>query len=134
MVMTSKQRMLTAIRGRNPRSPAGDHAFPHAAFSERIHGRHVGGRVLRQCGWDPITYTTPHRPDLAGGEYYDPTAGRRPAFSRAGGSPRDHWRVHVRAGRRPEPNPTTRYHFVTPKGTLTWCWPAILSRPGSSNH
>ena len=70
------------------------------------------------CGWDPITYTTPHRPDPGGGEYYDPNQAE-PGFLESRRVASDHWRVRVGAACRPRRHPATRYRFVTPQGTLS---------------
>ena len=58
------------------------------------------------CGWDPITYTTPHRPDPAKNEYYDPKQGE-PGFLESRRIATDQWRVEL------EP--------VAEKGTGTFC-------------
>ena len=70
-----------------------------------------------QSGWDPITYTTPHRPDTDRGEYYDPLQGE-PGFLESRRIASDQWRVYC------EPTeshgyPATHYRFVTPKGELS---------------
>ena len=69
------------------------------------------------CGWDPITYTTPHRPDPAQNEYYDPEQAE-PGFLESHRIASDNWRVHAEpiVGRA---NPATRFNFVTPKGALS---------------
>ena len=117
MVMTSKQRMLTALRGGVPdRLPVTTHfLMPH--FLNESMGRMSEDEFFDQCGWDPITYTTPHRPDSRHGEYYDPLQGT-PGFLESRRIASDQWRVYVEPIPAQE-RPTTRYRFVTPKGTLT---------------
>jgi uroporphyrinogen decarboxylase len=68
------------------------------------------------CGWDPIMYTVPHRPDPASSEYPDPEQGE-PGFLESRRIATDQWRVHSQSIPGHE-HPTTRFDFVTPKGTL----------------
>ena len=116
--MTPKQRMLTALDGGVPdRLPVTTHfLMPH--FLSACMGGMSEAEFFDACGWDPIIYTTPHRPDPDARRVLRPGSGRSRAFWKAGGSPRDNWRVHSEAipGRK---HPTTRYRFVTPKGTLS---------------
>jgi uroporphyrinogen decarboxylase len=117
MVMTSKQRMLTALRGGVPdRLPVTTH-FLMPSFLDKSLGGISEDEFFDDCGWDPITYTTPHRPDPDRGEYFDPLQGV-PGFLESRRIASDSWRVYVEhvAG---QPHPTTRYRFVTPKGALT---------------
>ena len=69
------------------------------------------------CGWDPITYTTPHRPDPAAANTTTRIK-RAPGFLESRRIATDNWRVHSEpiSGRE---HPTTRFRFVTPKGTLS---------------
>jgi uroporphyrinogen decarboxylase len=117
MAMTAKQRMLTALKGGVPdRLPVTTHfLMPH--FLNESMGGMSEDEFFDRCGWDPITYTTPHRPDSGSGEYYDPLQAS-PGFLESRRISTDQWRVHAE----PVPGqkrPTTRYQFVTPKGTLT---------------
>ncbi len=81
-----------------------------------MHGGMSEDAFFDVCGWDPITYTTPHRPDPTGHEYFDPEQAE-PGFLESRRTASDDWRVHceVVSGRG---RPTTCYQFVTPKGTL----------------
>ena len=117
MVMTSKQRMLTAIRGGTPdRLPVTTHfLMPH--FLNASMGGMSEDEFFDQCGWDPITYTTPHRPAPDHTEYYDPLQGT-PGFLESRRIASDQWRVYVEPVEGQQ-HPTTRYRFVTPQGTLT---------------
>ena len=63
--MTPKQRMLVALDGGVPdRLPATTH-FMMPQFLESCMGGISEDEFFDTCGWDPITYTTPHRPDPA---------------------------------------------------------------------
>ena len=117
MAMTSKQRMLTALeRGIADRLPVTTHhLMPY--FLDKYMGGMSNQECFEHFGLDPITWIVPHRPDPAAAN----TTIRcraRPASWRAGASRPTHWRVEW------EDVPgqdyaTTRYRFVTPKGTLT---------------
>ena len=75
------------------------------------------GEFFDVYGWDPITYTTPHRPNPIQGEYYDPNQGA-PGFLESRRISSDDWCVECEPITGQE-CPTTRYRFVTPKGTLS---------------
>ena len=116
MTMTSKQRMLTALDGGVPdRLPVTTHfimpRFWKTAWAESRE------EFFEVSGWDPITYTTPHRPNPDAGEYYDPEQSP-PGFLESWRIASDNWRVHSEpvSGRK---YPATRFRFVTPKGTLS---------------
>jgi uroporphyrinogen decarboxylase len=117
MTMTSKQRMLTALDGGIPDLlPVTTH-FLMPQFLNDCMGGMPEDEFFDTCGWDPITYTTPHRPDPARGEYCDPDQGE-PGFLESRRIATDNWRV------RREPLPgsestAVRYRFVTPKGSLS---------------
>ena len=115
--MTPKERMLVALDGGMPdRLPVTTHfLMPH--FLNASMGGMSEAEFFDTCGWDPIMYTTPHRPDPASGEYYDPDQGP-PGFLESRRIASDSWRVQCEAipGRK---HPATRYRFVTPKGTLS---------------
>ncbi len=115
--MTSRERMLTALTGGVPdRLPVTTH-FLMPNFLEKCMGGMSEAEFFDACGWDPITYTVPHRPDPAGGEFYDPDQSE-PGFLESRRVATDNWRVRSEAipGQK---WPTTRYYFVTPKGTLS---------------
>lgn len=117
MAMTSKQRMLTALDGGIPdRLPVTTH-FLMPQFLNGCMGGMSEDEFFDACGWDPITYTTPHCPDPQRGEYYDPDQGE-PGFLESRRIATDNWRV--RRETVPGRGATTvRYCFVTPKGTLS---------------
>ena len=93
MAMTAKQRMLTALTGGIPdRLPVTTHfLMPH--FLKESMGGMSEDEFFDACGWDPITYTTPHRCDPAAGEYYDPLQGE-PGFLESRRVASDQWRVY----------------------------------------
>jgi uroporphyrinogen decarboxylase len=109
--------MLAALDGGVPdRLPATTHfLMPH--FLDTCMGGMTDAEFFDACGWDPITYTVPHRPDLDRGERYDPAQGE-PGFLESRRIATDGWRVECEAisGR---DRAATRYRFVTPKGTLS---------------
>jgi uroporphyrinogen decarboxylase len=117
MTMTPKQRLVTALeRGRADRLPVTTHhLMPY--FLDKYMGGVSNQACFEHFGLDPITWTVPHRPDLAAGEYYDPLQGAI-GFLESRRIASDSWRVEW------EDVPgqayaTTRYRFVTPKGALT---------------
>jgi uroporphyrinogen decarboxylase len=117
MNMTSKQRMLTALDGGVPdRLPVTTH-FMMPQFLNNCMGGISEDEFFDVCGWDPITYTTPHRPAPNSNEYYDPDQ-PEPGFLESHRIATDNWRVRSEpiSGRE---HPATRFHFVTPKGTLS---------------
>ena len=117
MNMTSKERMLIALDGGTPdRLPVTTHfLMPH--FLKTCMGGASEAEFFDTCGWDPIMYTVPHRPDPDRGEYYDPDQGE-PGFLESRRIATDEWRVECEAIPGHE-HLTTRYRFVTPKGVLT---------------
>ena len=115
--MSAKQRLLTALDGGLPdRLPATTH-FVMPQFLDSCMGGIPEDQFFDACGWDPITYTTPHRPNADGREYFDPDQAA-PGFLESRRIATDQWRVHSEplAGHE---RPATRYRFVTPKGTLS---------------
>ncbi|MGO9242126.1 MAG: uroporphyrinogen decarboxylase family protein [Bryobacteraceae bacterium] len=115
--MTSKERLLTAIgRGVPDRLPATTHHVM-AHFLKRYMGGQSIPEFFDEFGLDAITWTVPHKPDPAKGEYADPLQGE-PGFleSRRIASPEWHVEFEDVPGR---DRKTTRYRFVTPKGELS---------------
>ena len=116
MIMTPKQRLVTALeRGAADRLPVTTHhLMPY--FLDKYMGGMSNQAFFEHFGLDPITWTVPHRPDVVAGEYYDPLQGaiglpgkpahRRPTTGASSGED-----VPGQA------YPTTRYRFVTPKGS-----------------
>ena len=117
MTMTAKQRLVTALeRGVADRLPVTTHhLMPY--FLDKYMGGMSNQACFEHFGLDPITWTVPHRPDTAAGEYFDPQQGAI-GFLESRRIASDSWRVEW------EDVPgqayaTTRYRFVTPKGVLT---------------
>jgi uroporphyrinogen decarboxylase len=117
MTMTPKQRLVTAIqRGTPDRLPVTTHHLMEY-FRERYMGGASNAEVFEHFGLDPIVWTVPHRPDPDAGEYYDPLQAE-PGFLESRRIATDHWRIY-REDVPDEAYTTTRYRFVTPKGTMT---------------
>ena len=76
MTMTAKQRLVTALeRGVADRLPVTTHhLMPY--FLDKYMGGMSNQACFEHFGLDPITWTVPHRPDTAAGEYFDPLSGR----------------------------------------------------------
>ena len=108
--------LITLDGGKADRLPVTTH-FMMPQFLNSCMGGISEDEFFDFSGWDPITYTTPHRPDPARNEYYDPEQAE-PGFLESRRIATDNWRIHSEpiSGRA---NPTTRFHFVTPKGTLS---------------
>jgi len=115
--MTPRQRMLTTIAGQTPdRLPVTTHhVMPYFLR------RHMGGISTRQFfdrfGLDAIVWAVPHRHDPDKDEYPDPNQDRV-GFLESQRVSTDQWRIETEEVSA-HPDPTTRYRFVTPKGTLT---------------
>lgn len=117
MTMTPKQRLVAALERRAvDRLPVTTHhLMPY--FLDKYMGGMSNQACFEHFGLDPITWVVPHRPDTAAGEYHDPQQGAI-GFLESRRIASDQWRVAW------EDVPgqaytTTRYRFVTPKGTLT---------------
>ena len=117
MAMTSKQRLMTALqRGAADRLPVTTHhLMPY--FLDKYMGGMSNQEFFEHFGLDPITWTVPHRPDPAAGEYFDPAQGAI-GFLESRRIASDNWRVEC------EDVPgqayaDDRYRFVTPKGALS---------------
>ncbi|MBD3307345.1 hypothetical protein GF339_12985 [candidate division KSB3 bacterium] len=131
MIMTSKQRLLTAIEGKIPdRLPVTTHHVMTAFLDKYLPGVSID-EFFDHAGLDPILWTAPHAPDPAKGEYYDPhhlpdEAGQQHYQPREGEvgfieSRRiasDNWRIESEDLSHPEFK-TVRYRIITPKRELT---------------
>ena len=115
--MTPKQRLLTAIhRGVPDRLPATTHHVM-AYFREKYLDARSIPEFFDEFGLDAITWTVPHLPDPAKGEYPDPVQNEPGLLeSRRVASPQWHVEFQDVPGR---DRKTTRYRFVTPKGELS---------------
>ena len=117
MGMTSKQRMLVALeRGKPDRLPVTTHHLMQY-FLDKYLGGISSQEFFDRFGLDAITWVVAHKPDAAKGDYYDPLQGP-PGFLEARRISSDQWRTESEdiPG---EVYKTTRYRFVTPKGTLS---------------
>ena len=115
--MTSKERMLAAIRGETPdRLPVTTHhVMPY--FLDKYLGGASAREFFDRFGFDAITWVVPHRPDPERGEYVDPL--QLPlGFLDSNRISTDDWRFYPEDlsadGRK-----LTRYRLVTPTRTLT---------------
>lgn len=117
MVMTSKERLLTAInRGVPDRLPVTTHHLM-SYFLNKYMGGISNQEFFEHFSLDAIHWTVPHRPDTSIGEFYDPDQGTL-GFLESRRIASDQWRVE----RESIPDPryeTIRYRFVTPGGELT---------------
>jgi hypothetical protein len=117
MNMTSKQRMVVALeRGKPDRLPVTTHHLMQY-FLDKYLGGISSQEFFERFGLDAITWLVAHKPDTAKGDYYDPLQGE-PGFLEA----RRIWSAQWRTESEELPgavNKTTRYRFVTPKGTLS---------------
>jgi uroporphyrinogen decarboxylase len=117
MTLTSKQRLLAALRREKAdRLPVTTHhLMPY--FLDKYMGGMSNQECFEHFGLDAITWTVPHRPDPAHGEYYDPNQGPI-GFLESRRIATDSWRIE--SEKLPHNRyDTTRYRIVTPKGTLT---------------
>lgn len=115
--MASRERLLAALsRGVPDRLPVTTHHVLPSFLKEHFGGRSIA-EFFDYFGFDPITWTVPHRPDSGRGEYADPLQ-QEPGFleSRRVASPNWHVECEELPGRERK---TTRYRFVTPKGGLS---------------
>jgi uroporphyrinogen decarboxylase len=117
-MMTSKQRMLTAItrRGTPDRLPVTTHHVMPYWLDNTMNGMSTQA-FFDHFDFDSIVWTVPHRPDPSKGEYADPEQGEI-GFLESTRISTDNWRVHWEEipGQKYK---TVRYNFATPKGTLT---------------
>ena len=92
MEMTSKERLLTALKGEVPdRLPATTHhLMPY--FLDNYMGGMSKQEFFEYFGLDAIHWTVPHRPEPSQGEYYDPHQGEI-GFLESRRVSTDEWRV-----------------------------------------
>lgn len=117
MSMTPKQRLLAAItHGQADRLPVTTHhLMPY--FLDKYMGGISNQHFFEHFGLDAITWINPHRPNLDAGDYADPFHAE-PGFLEARRVCSHQWQV--RSEQIPDPKyNTVRYHFVTPKGSLS---------------
>ncbi|MFZ5517573.1 MAG: uroporphyrinogen decarboxylase family protein [Candidatus Zhuqueibacterota bacterium] len=115
--MTSKQRMLAAIRREKPdRLPVTSHHIMPYFLDTYMNGVDYF-TFFDHFGLDPIVWTVPHRPDTQRRAYFSPGQENHPFL----GSQQifsDTWKITST----PVPDPqykTERFEVITPKGTMT---------------
>jgi uroporphyrinogen decarboxylase len=114
--MTSKQRLLTAIKGEIPdRLPATTHHVMQYFLDQYMDG------ISRQeffdyFGLDAISWELAYKPDESRNEYYEPEDTNEFLQSRMIFS--DNWRIEKENVADPQFK-TTRYNFITPVGNLS---------------
>lgn len=115
--MTPRQRLLAALnRETADRLPATTHhVLP--CYLDKCFGGRTAQEFFDCFGLDAITWTVPHRPDPAHGEYYDPLQAA-PGFLESRRIASSTWHVEFEEvpGRERK---TTRYWYVTPQRRLT---------------
>ncbi len=116
--MTSRQRLLTALTGGIPdRLPVTTH---HVMLS--FLNRYLPGLTYHdffdRFELDAIVWTVPYKPDTAKGEYFDPNQTFIHPLDHTHRVVSDNWRIETETLPDTEYR-TTRYRFVTPKGTLS---------------
>jgi uroporphyrinogen decarboxylase len=116
--MTHKQRMLTALTGGVPdRLPVTTHHVQQY-FLDKYMGGIPYQEFFDRFNLDAWLWTVPYKPDQAKGEYYDPCQTFIHPLDHTHRVVSDNWRIETEAI--PDPKyKTTRYRFVTPKGTLS---------------
>lgn len=117
MMMTPKQRMLTALeRGKPDRLPVTTHHLMPYFLNKYLSGA-SGREFFDRFGLDAIHWVNVHMPDTSAGHYYDPTQ-KSVGFLDARRICSDQWRIHSEEIQGQQ-WPTRRYHFATPRGELT---------------
>ena len=116
--MTSRQRMLTALTGGIPdRLPVTTHHVQQY-FLDTYMGGMGYQEFFDHFGFDAILWTVPYLPDAAEGQYFDPNQTFIHPLDHTHRVVSDHWRIEYETIPDPQYR-TTRYTFVTPKGSLT---------------
>ncbi|MCA9903430.1 MAG: hypothetical protein KC547_06210 [Anaerolineae bacterium] len=117
-VMTSRERMLTALTGGVPdRLPVTTHHVMLSFLDRYLDGVSYHD-FFDRFGLDAYVWTVPYKPDTAKGEYYDPNQTSTHPLDHTHRVTSDNWRIE--ADTLPDPEyRTTRYRFVTPDGTLS---------------
>ena len=115
--MTSRERLLAAITGGVPdRLPVTTHHVMSFFLNRYLGGISVQA-FFDRFGLDPVLWAVPHRPDVSVGDSYD-VLQRPVGFLQSRRMSSDRW--HVEQDRLSDDGAeTTRYRFVTPRGTLS---------------
>jgi hypothetical protein len=116
--MTSRQRMLTALAGGVPdRLPVTTHHVM-LSFLQKYMGGIDYHQFFDSFGLDAYVWTVPYKPDASAGEYFDPNQTFIHPLDHTRRVVSDSWRIECDSLPDAEYR-TTRYRFVTPKGTLS---------------
>ena len=116
--MTSRQRMLTALTGGVPdRLPVTTHHVMQY-FLDTYLGGVPYHEFFDRFGLDAMLWTVPYKPDESKGEYFDPSQTFIHPLDHTHRVVSDNWRIEAESIPDSQYN-TTRYNFVTPKGTLS---------------
>jgi uroporphyrinogen-III decarboxylase len=116
--MTSKQRLRTALEGGVPdRLPVTTHHVMPYFLDKYLDGMAYPD-FFDHFGFDAIVWTVPYKPDESKGEYFDPCQETVNPLDHTRRVVSDNWRIEIEELPHPEYR-TRRYHFVTPRGTLS---------------
>ena len=116
-MITSRQRMIAALDRNTPdRLPETTHHVMHIFLKKYLGGMDSRG-FFDRFGLDAIHWVVAHRPDEAAGERADPTQ-KDLGFLEARRVVSDCWRIAAEPVQGLE-YPTTRHHFMTPRGELS---------------
>lgn len=116
--MTSRQRMLTALTGGVPdRLPVTTHHVMTYFLDTYLDGISYH-EFFDRFGLDAMLWTVPYKPDESQGEYFDPNQTFIHPLDHTHRVVSDDWRIETECI--PDAQyTTTRYNFVTPRGTLS---------------
>lgn len=117
--MTSRQRMLTALTrsGIPDRLPVTTHHVMLYFLDKYMNGISYP-EFFDTFGLDAYVWTVPYKPDEARGEYFDPNQTFIHPLDHTHRIVSDCWRIETESILDIQ-HKTTRYRFVTPKGTLS---------------
>ena len=110
--------MLTALEGGVPdRLPVTTHHVMLSFLETHLNGISYP-EFFDRFGMDAWHWTVPYKPDIANGEYFDPEQTFVHPLDHTRRVVSDQWRIEYEPIADPDYK-TTRYHFVTPRGTLS---------------
>lgn len=115
--MTSKERMLTALRGECPdRLPVTTHHLMPSFLESHMEGK-PDQEFFDHFGLDPIRWVIAYAADEVSGEYFDP-GHKELGFLEAWRISSDNWRFKVEKLENQQYE-TSRFSIITPKKTLS---------------
>ena len=116
-MMTSKDRMLTALRGECPdQLPVTTHHLMPSFLESHMEGK-SDQEFFDLFGLDPIHWVIAYAADEASGEYFDP-GHKELGFLEAWRVSSDNWRFKVEKLENKQYE-TSRFSIITPKKTLS---------------